>query len=118
MKKKDKNKIKNVGTLEDLSLMVEQDRTEEYQTDTIAETVMQNMKDQLSADLWEYLIGMLQGFNNETQAEIADCLLDFVTDQLVHLTGFPSVDTVLSACYGLISKEKGFKYTNYQYVIH
>ena len=118
MKKKDKNKIKNVGTFEDLALMVEQDRTEDYQTDATAETVMQCLTDKLSTDLWDYLIGMLQGFNAVTQTEIADCLMDFVNDQVVHLTGFPSVDTVLSACYGLIANEKGFKYTNYQYVIH
>jgi hypothetical protein len=107
-----------LGTLSDLALVVEQDRREEYYTDITAETVMQCLKDKLSPDLMDYLIGMLQGFNDDTQIEIADYMLDFVTDQLITLTGFPSVDTVLIACYELIAQEKKFKFIDNQYLFH
>ena len=106
-----------VSKFADLVLIIEQDRTKDYRTFGNAATIMRCIRGHISPDLWDYLIGMLQGFDDDTQLEIADDLLDFVFDKIVHLTGFPSVDTVLIACYELIAKEKGFKFTDNQYLI-
>lgn len=105
------------GNLKGLSIIVEQDRTEYYKTDSTANAVMTCLKDKLSQDLVDYLYGMLQGFNNDTQLDIADNLLDFTTDKVVHLTGFPSVDTVLVECYNLIAEEKGFDAKGISYLL-
>ena len=105
------------GTLQDLAIMVEQDRTEDYITDPTADMVMLCLKDKLSQDLVDYLYGMLQGFNNDTQLNIADNLLDFTTDKVVHLMGYPSVDTVLVECYNLIAEEKGIDGKDISYVM-
>ena len=112
--KKDPFKLDPHG---DLSIMVEQDRTDEYVTDPSADTVMSGLKKKISEDLLDYLYGMLQGFNSDTQLDIADNLLDFTTDKVVHLTGFPSVDTVLVECYNLIAEEKGFDAKGISYLL-
>ena len=99
------------------SITVEQDRTEEYITDPTADAVMTCLKDKLSPDLVDYLYGMLQGFNTDTQTAIANALLEFVTEKTLRLTGFPSVDTVLAECYNLIAEEKGIDAKEISYLL-
>ena len=101
----------------DLTFIVEQDRHKDYCTDSIAEAIMTCVSDKLSPDLWQYLIGMLQGFREDVQIDIADDILDFVNLKMIHMTGVPSVDTVLFACYEQIAQETGYKLTDLQYYI-
>jgi len=101
----------------DLVVIVEQDRSKDYHTASNAKRLMMCVYSQLSADLWQYLVGMLQGFSEEMQIEIADDILDFTNEKIVHMTGFPSVDTVLVTCYEQIAKEKGYKLSDLQYYI-
>ena len=49
---------------------------------------------------------MLLGFCDEMQLEIADDLVDFVCDRVVHTTNCPSADAVLLSCYEWIAEEK------------
>ena len=52
---------------------------------------------------------MMLGFSKEMQQEIADGLLDFAYENVVHTTGCWSADAVLKSCYEWIAEEQGFK---------
>ena len=113
MKKKLLKSTKHEG----FTLIIEQDRSKDYCTTPIARKLLVCIKSQLSPELWDYLIGMLQGFREDVQIDIADDILDFVNLKMIHMTGFPSIDTVLFACYEQIAQEKGYKLTDLQYYI-
>ena len=73
---------------------------------TLAAEVMKDLEGKVSDDLLELLNVMLLGFCDEMQLEIADDLVDFVCDRVVHTTNCPSADAVLLSCYEGIAEEK------------
>lgn len=99
---------KNVGTLEDLVRYYERDYSSEYGVDSIAFSVLECLEDKVSDELWNFLYKIMLGFNDEMQLEIADDLLDFVCDKMIHTTGCFSADAALITCYKLIAEEKGY----------
>ena len=65
------------------------------------------VKDEVSNDLFDMLVGYLQGFCGQMQIEMAEDLLDFAIGHVVHTTGCQSVDVVLDYCYSFIAMEHG-----------
>ena len=100
---------KNVGTLEDLVKYYEMNLSSEYGVDSIALDVLECLEDKVSDELWNFLYKIMLGFNDEMQLEIADDLLDFVCDKMIHTNGCFSADAALITCYKLIAEEKGYK---------
>ena len=105
MKKKKRTKMK-FGALTVMVEKVEHDLTGEFGVDTLAAEVMKDLEGKVSDDLLELLNVMLLGFCDEMQLEIADDLVDFACDRMVHTTNCPSADAVLLSCYEWIAKEK------------
>lgn len=87
--------------------VINQDLRSKYGTDSVAEFVMECLEDKVSRPLYDLLKLQLLGYNDDMQLEIADSLLDFVCDEVVHSTGCPSADATLEACYTWIAAEKG-----------
>lgn len=105
MKSKKKNSKKRHQELE--LEVIEQDLRHEQKVDGTAMTVMECLEDKVSAELYAMLKTVLLGFSEPMQLEIADDLLDFACQQVIHTTGCISVDVVLGSCYKWIAEEKG-----------
>jgi len=117
-KKKMKNrKMKFKKSHQELELeVIEQDLRQEQKVDGTAMSVMENLEDKVSAELFGMLKTVLLGFSEPMQLEIADDLLDFVCHQVIHTTGCISVDVALGSCYKWIAEEKGIM-INYDKII-
>ena len=117
-KKKMKNrKMKFKKSHQELELeVIEQDLRQEQKVDGTAMTVMGCLEDKVSAELFEMLKTVLLGFSEPMQLEIADDLLDFACQQVIHTTGCISVDVALGSCYKWIAEEKGIM-INYDKII-
>ena len=117
-KKKMKNrKIKFKKSHQELELeVIEQNLRQEQKVDGTAMTVMECLEDKVSKGLYEMLKTVLLGFSEPMQLEIADDLLDFACQQVIHTTGCISVDVVLGSCYKWIAEEKGIM-INYDKII-
>lgn len=87
--------------------VIEQDLRQEQKVDGTAMSVMECLEDKVSAELFGMLKTVLLGFSEPIQLEIADDLLDFACQQVIHTTGCISVDVVLGSCYKWIAEEKG-----------
>ena len=94
------------GALTVMVEKVEHDLTGEFGVCTLAAEVMKDLEGKVSEELLELLNVMLLGFCDEMQLEIADDLVDFACDRVVHTTNCPSADAVLLSCYEWIAKEK------------
>ena len=94
------------GALTVMVEKVEHDLTGEFGVDTLAAEVMKDLEGKVSEELLELLNVMLLGFCDEMQLEIADDLVDFACDRVVHITNCPSADAVLLSCYEWIAEEK------------
>ena len=105
MKSKKKNSKKRHQELE--LEVIEQDLRHEQKVDGTAMTVMECLEDKVSAELFAMLKTVLLGFSEPMQLEIADDLLDFACQQVIHTTGCISVDVALGSCYKWIAEEKG-----------
>ena len=103
-----RRRIITVGTLADLVEYIEEDLKDNCGVNSVACEVMDCLEDKVSSELWNLILNLMLGFNDEMQLEIADDLLDFVCDQKVHTTGCMSVDAVLKTCYKWIAEEQGF----------
>ena len=114
MKSKKKNSNKRHQELE--LEVIEQDLRHEQKVDGTAMTVMGCLEDKVSAELFAMLKTVLLGFSEPMQLEIADDLLDFACQQVIHTTGCISVDVVLGSCYKWIAEEKGIS-INYNNII-
>jgi hypothetical protein len=88
--------------------VIEQDLTDEQPVDVVAMSVLDCLEDKVSAELLDLLKKMTLGFNEKMQLELADDLLDFTCDHVIHTTGCISADAVLEVCYGWIAVEQGF----------
>ena len=87
--------------------VIEQDLRQEQRVDGTAMKVMESLEDKVSTELFEMLKTVLLGFSEPMQLEIADDLLDFACQQVMHTTGCISVDVALGSCYKWIAEEKG-----------
>lgn len=88
--------------------LITQDLSSEQNVDTVAMSIMELFEHKVSTELFCLLKDVLLGFNDDMQLEIADDLLDFVSDRVIHTTGCPSADAALRACYQWIATEQGF----------
>ena len=100
MKKRNQNRNRNMD-------VVNEDYRGAFSIDSYAENLMGGFEGKVSPELYELLNEMLLGFNEDMQLEIADDLLDFAHEHVIHKTGCLSVDSVLGACYCWIAEEHG-----------
>lgn len=89
------------------SRVIDQDLKGEYNYDSTALRVIENLEDRVSIQLYDMIRDMLLGFDGGMQLEIADNLLDFTVMHVIHTTGCPSADYILEACYRWIAEEQG-----------
>ena len=89
------------------SRVIDQDLKGEYNYDSTALRVIENLEDRVSIQLYDMIRDMLFGFDDGMQLEIADNLLDFTVMHVIHTTGCPSADYILEACYRWIAEEQG-----------
>lgn len=87
--------------------VVNQDLRGDYEIDSVAMDVMECLEGKVSRSLYELLKVQLLGFGSDMQLEIADNLLDFAHEHVIHSTGCPSADVVLESCYTWIAAEHG-----------
>ena len=73
--------------------------------DSVALTVLENVKTRITDDLYNDIVESLRGFTEEIQLEIADDILDYVCNKWVHKTNLKSVDTLLFGMYGRIKEQ-------------
>ncbi len=89
------------------SRVIDQNLKGEYNYDSTALRVIENLEDRVSIQLYDMIRDMLLGFEEGMQLEIADNLLDFAVKHVIHTTGCPSADYILEACYRWIAEEQG-----------
>ena len=89
------------------SRVIDQNLKGEYNYDSTALRVIENLEDRVSVQLYDMIRDMLLGFEEGMQLEIADNLLDFTVMHVIHTTGCPSADYILEACYRWIAEEQG-----------
>lgn len=89
------------------SRVIDQNLKGEYNYDSTALRVIENLEDRVSIQLYDMIRDMLLGFDDGMQLEIADNLLDFTVMHVIHTTGCPSADYILEACYRWIAEEQG-----------
>ncbi len=103
-----KNSIMNLAnSLAADCRLIDQDLKGEYNYDSTAIRVLENLEDRVSIQLYDMIRDMLLGFDDGMQLEIADNLLDFTVMHVIHTTGCPSADYILEACYRWIAEEQG-----------
>ena len=73
--------------------------------DSVALTVLENVKTRITDDLFNDIVESLRGFTEEVQLEIADDVLDYVCNKWVHKTNLKSVDTLLFGMYARIKEQ-------------
>ena len=73
--------------------------------DSVAQTVLENVKTRITDDLYNDIVESLRGFTEEIQLEIADNVLDYVCNKWVHKTNLKSVDTLLFGMYARIKEQ-------------
>ena len=73
--------------------------------DSVALTVLENVKTRITDDLYNDIVESLRGFTEEVQLEIADDVLDYVCNKWVHKTNLKSVDTLLFGMYARIKEQ-------------
>lgn len=103
-----KKHLDNKTPLE-LTEVIEQDLAPQFGIDVEVFQVLQCMADKISPELWNLLYAMLLPFDCDMQMEMADDLLDFICQHVIHTTGCPSADLTLKACYTWIAEEQGFE---------
>ena len=89
------------------SRVIDQNLKGEYNYDSTALRIIENLEDRVSIQLYDMIRDMLLGFDDGMQLEIADNLLDFTVMHVIHTTGCPSADYILEACYRWIAEEQG-----------
>ena len=89
--------------------VIEQNLRSEQEIGDEVESLVRLLGSKVSAELQVIIMEMMLGFSKEMQLEIADDLLDFAYENVVHTTGCWSADAVLKSCYEWIAEEQGFK---------
>jgi len=104
-----KKKILRKANQKPVVRVIEQDLSCEQPVDVTATKVMECLKKKVSPELHDVIGGLLLGFNEDMQLEIAADLLEFACDNVIHTTGCPTADITLATCYKMIAEEKGIK---------
>ena len=86
------------------------DMRAEYPIFCVAESVLENMEERVSQELYDDMKDYLLGFTDDMQLEIADNLLDAVCHGWEHYVGIRHIDLRLKNFYQLIDKEVGGQY--------
>ena len=73
--------------------------------DSVALTVLENVKTRITDDLFNDIVESLRGFTEEVQLEIADDVLDYCTSKSVHKINLRSVDNLLMGFYARIKEQ-------------
>ena len=76
----------------------------------VAESVLENVEERVSKELYDEMTDYLYGFTDDMQLEIADDLLDAVCHGWEHYIGIRHIDQKLKYFYQLIDKEVGGQY--------
>ena len=76
----------------------------------VAESVLENVEERVSKELYDNMKDYLLGFTDDMQLEIADDLLDAVCHGWEHYTGIRHIDEKLNSFYQLIDEEVGGQY--------
>jgi hypothetical protein len=69
---------------------------------------LKELQGSVSIQLFEALVQLMSGFEENMQMVIADCLVDFVVNQNMCCTCSVSVDAILEQGYSAIAFEKGY----------
>lgn len=86
------------------------DMREECSIFCVAESVLENVEERVSKELYDEMTDYLYGFTDDMQLEIADDLLDAVCHGWEHYIGIRHIDQKLKHFYQLIDKEVGGQY--------
>lgn len=104
-----KKKILRKANQKPVVRVIEQDLRREQPVDGTALSTLKCIKDKVSPELHDVIGGLLLGFHEDMQLEIAADLLEFACDNVIHTTGCPTADIMLTTCYRMIADEKGIK---------
>lgn len=104
-----KQRVLYVESYAEIAHVVSRDLSGDYGVARSAEKIMEQVGDEVSAELLEMLRWQLLGFCREMQREMAEDILFFALCHVVRTTGCPSVDYVLDCCYTLIALEHGIE---------
>ena len=77
----------------------------DYDVDDDVESLMEVVKRIVTPSLYEALMQMLLPFSDGVQKDMAVNLLDFLMDNNLRETGYPSADEALQCCYAWIMEE-------------
>ena len=86
------------------------DMQAEYPIFCVAESVLENVEERVSKELYDNMKDYLLGFTDDMQLEIADDLLDAVCHGWEHYTGICHIDKKLKSFYQRIDEEVGGQY--------
>jgi len=110
MKKRNHKKYFNrVSAQKTVMKVIIRNQRDQYGVDSTAMMVMEGLEGRVSQELLHMMTSMMLGMNDDMQLEIADDLLDFACDHVVHITGCPTADALLKTCYTWIAEEQGFE---------
>ena len=101
---------KKINYLADAVTLVEEDLSDGRGIDLVASQVMECLRDKVSPELHQLFMQMLLGLDSEMQLVVADNLLDFACDHVVHTTNCLTVDVILKQCYCWIAEQQGFEH--------
>lgn len=107
-----KKKILLISDCAELANVIERDLSDKQSLNTVATSVLDNLEGKLSSGLLDTFNGLLLGFSEDMQGEIAKDIWDFTLGHYIHWTNCPSADTILMTCYSWIAEEQGFELVN------
>ena len=83
--------------------MIHQNLLKNYPLDPIAEKVLEGLEGKVCPSLQGYLMIILRGFDEDMQLEMAEDIVSFASEHIVHTTGVISADFTLDICYQMIA---------------
>ena len=102
-----KRRVLFVENFAKVEKVIPQDLSSDFELNECAARIISLVKGEVSDNLFDMLVGYLQGFCSQMQIEMAEDLLDFAIGHVVHTTGCESADIVLDYCYSFIAMEHG-----------
>ena len=64
-----------------------------------------SIKGRITDKLYDNLYDFLRGFNNDVQLEIAEAIIDFISDRWTYTTNIRAVDILLPGIYARIKEQ-------------
>ena len=84
-----------------------QDLRGEYPMNYLAEKELSTLQTKVSPEIYGMLVQQLMAFHPDMQLEMAEDMVIFAFENVVHTTGCQSVDMSLDACYMWIANDMG-----------